>query len=702
MADKMAGKKDLVLEIGCEEIPSRFMPPALKMLEEEACKMWSSSRLSYDGAAALGTPRRLILLVSGLASEQVEVQDKKKGPTAAAAFDGEGNPTRAARGFARSQGVAVSDLKREVLDGTEYVFAHKKMEGRKTRELLPELLPALVQRLTFPKPMIWESREVRFARPIRWLCSLYGEEPVQFSYAGVESAPKTYGHRFLSPGPHECPAAGNFLQILRDNYVLVDPEERREKILAETTRAARALGGEALMEEDLLTEVNYLVEYPLAVTGSYSRDYLRLPREVLITTMQSHQRFFPVQEAGGKGLLPHFITIANGVEHFRENVQKGNQRVLRARLADADFFYREDLKTPLEEKVEGLKDIVFQEDLGTLWQKTLRIRDISETLCSLLGLAREETGTALRAAFLSKGDLVTSMVYEFSELQGVMGREYALKGGEKQEVAAAIFEHYLPRFAGDEVPENPAGAVVALADKLDNIVASFARGKEPTGSQDPYALRRQALGIIAILEAREFSLALKDLLGRVYDRIAADAAGSLKGREETVERVFDFIRQRLKFVLLEEKLRYDVVDALIHSRSQDLYLTALRARELDEEVESEAIRELLKAYTRVVNLAARAPEGASVAEDLLAEPEERELYRACALLEREARDLLGRGDFTGFLKAGAGIRPAVDGFFDRIMVMVEEEGLRNNRLALLKKIRDLFLDVVDLGKIVSS
>ena len=694
-------KKDLLLEIGCEEIPSRFMPPTLELLAEEACRLWGASRLSYDKLVTLGTPRRLILLVYGLAERQLDQEEKKKGPAVSAAFDPEGNPTRAARGFARSQGVEVEDLRREMVEGTEYVFAYKTMGGQGTRELLPELLPALIQRLSFPKPMFWETREVRFARPLRWLCALFGEEPVPFTYSNLQSAPETYGHRFLSPGPHPCASLEEYLTVLAENYVVADPEERRKRILQEAAQAAQSLGGEVRVEEDLLTEVTYLVEYPLAVTGSFSPDYLRLPKEVLTTTMQSHQRYFPLWEKGGGKLLPHFITIANGLERFTENVRKGNERVLRARLADADFFYREDLKTGLEEKLAELKNIVFQEDLGNLWQKTLRIQNLAGKLCGLLSLEGEEREAALRGAYLCKADLVTSMVYEFSELQGVMGREYALQGGENPRVAQVIFEHYLPRFAGDQVPQSPAGAVVALADKLDNIVASFARGKEPTGSQDPYALRRQALGVIATLEAREFSLDLKDLLFMAYDGLKEDARGALRERAETVDRVYDFIRQRLKFHLLEEKIRYDVVDALIHSGCRDFYLTSRRARELALAAASEEVEELLKAYTRVVNLAGRAPEGGAIRERLLREPEEKNLYRALQGLKEEKKALLSQGDFTEFLKAGAELRPPVDEFFEKIMVMVEEDDLRYNRLILLREIRDLFLDTVDLTKIVS-
>lgn len=690
----------LLLEIGCEEIPSRFMPPTLELLQEEAGKICSDSRLAYDRIVTLGTPRRLVVLIYGLGEKQADVEEKKKGPALRAAFDAAGNPTRAAEGFARSQGVEVRDLEIEEVEGAKYVFAYKKIAGKTTREILPAMLEGLMHRITFPKPMFWTVREVRFARPIRWLCALYGQNPVPFSYAGLESGPFTFGHRFLSPGPHRVTSAENYLETLKSHYVMVDPAERREKISQQARQVAESLGGEALLEEDLLTEVNFLVEYPMAVSGSYNPDYLRLPREVLITTMQSHQRYFPVQEKGGEKLMPYFITIANGVERFKETVRKGNERVLRARLADADFFYREDMKAPLTDKVELLKNIVFQEDLGTLWQKTMRIQDNAVFLSSLLNLTEEEKEAAKRGAYLCKADLVTSMVYEFSELQGIMGREYALRFGERAEIAAVIYEHYLPRFAGDDVPANAAGAVVALADKLDNILASFSRGKEPTGSQDPYALRRQALGVIAILSARGISLDLPSVLNHAYRRLHQDAAGGLKEQTETVSKVFDFIMQRQKYILLEEGLPFDVVEAMISARGHDLHLISRRAKELASLTNHEEVLDLLRAYTRVVNLAGKAPEGVLLKEELFLEAEERHLYASFLKVKEEGKRLLAKGDFPGFLKAGAAIKPAVDGFFDQVMVMVEDEQVRNNRLVLLQQIRDYFLDVVDLGKIV--
>ena len=692
--------KTLLLEIGSEEIPARFMPSTLNLLQEEACKICSESRLAYDRIVTVGTPRRLTALIYGLGEEQADLEEKKKGPALRAAYDAAGKPTRAAEGFARSQGVEVKDLMVEEIDGTKYIIAHKKIAGKATREILPVMLEGLLHRITFPKPMFWTVREVRFARPIRWLCALFGPDPIPFTYAGLESGPFTYGHRFLSPGPHPVTSPENYLETLQNHYVIVDPAERREKIRQQAEQAAAALGGEVLMEEELLTEVNFLVEYPLAVAGSYNSDYLRLPQEVLITTMQSHQRYFPVQKKGKKQLLPSFITIANGLESYKEKVRAGNERVLRARLADADFFYQEDLKVPLAEKVADLRNIVFQENLGSLWQKTMRIQDNAAYLSSLLNLTEEERDTAKRGAYLSKADLVTSMVYEFSELQGIMGREYALRSGESAKVAAVIFEHYLPRYAGDEVPVSAAGAVVALADKLDNILASFSRGKEPTGSQDPYALRRQALGVIAILGAREISLDLPSLLHQVYRRLHQDAAGTLKEEQETVDKVFDFIVQRLKYILLEEGLRFDVVDAMISARGRDLHLISRRARELDFLTGTEEVLELLKAYTRVVNLAGEAPEGVALQEELFLEQEEHDLYETFSRIRDEGEKLLSQGDFCGFLKVGSTLKPAVDGFFDQVMVMVEDEKIRHNRLILLKQIRDFFLDVVDLGKIV--
>ena len=691
-------KKTFLLEIGCEEIPSRFMPDTLQALQEEAGKIFAEYRLLFDSIATLGTPRRLVLLVEGLAERQENLSEKKKGPARKIAFDLNENPTRAAEGFARSQGIKVNKLTVEKVAGIEYIFALTKTVGKETQQVLPVLLPELVRRLNFPRPMFWASREVRFARPIRWLLALYGEEMIEFSYGKVKSEAKTYGHRFLAPGPHPVSSPAEYFSLLKEAYVILNPEERQRKILREAQETARALGGKALLAEDLLEEVNFLVEYPLALSGAFAPEYLKLPREVLITTMQKHQRYFPVETQTGE-LLPYFIIIANGTKSFSENVRKGNEKVLRARLADADFFYREDLKEPLAEKVSQLKSIVYQEELGSLWDKTLRLKSLSRRLALLLNLQEEEKEMAIRAAYLSKADLVSSIVYEFPELQGIMGREYALASGENKKTALAIFEHYLPRFAGDASPQSLPGAVVALADKLDNIMAAFFLGKEPTGSQDPYALRRQALGIITILRSHRISLDLKALLGDVYDSISSDADPSAP-KEETIIKVWEFVLQRMRFVLLEEGLRHDVLEALFSSHLQDINLISRRSGELQEMLADDSLAGLLTTYTRVANLATKAAAEIKPNQELLQEKEEQELYSNFLVIKEVALEFLSQGDFKSFLNKGTELKPFVDTFFEAVMVMVEDEELRLNRLALLKEIRDFFLQTVDLSKIV--
>ncbi len=691
-------KENLLMEIGCEEVPSRFMPETLKNLQEEAVKMLRDYRLDFIKVETFGTPRRFVLLVEGLVAGQEDLEEKKKGPAQKIAFDAAGKPSKAAQGFAKGQGLEVKDLTIEEVEGVKYVFALTKILGQKTTNLLPKLIPELIQKISFPKPMFWEKREVRFARPIRWLSAVYGKEVVDFSYGGVISRPETMGHRFLSPGPHRFNSSEEYFTKLKNAYVVVDPKERQEQIIAKSNDAASALGGKAVIEEDLLNEVVYLVEYPNAVAGSFDKDHLKLPREVLVTTMQNHQRYFPVEDENGK-LLPYFITIANGIKDFTDNVRSGNEKVLRARLADAGFFYKEDLKSPLKDKAEKLKDIVYQVELGSIYDKVLRLKDLTLTLSTSLNLSEKEKNAAISAASLSKADLVTSMVNEFPELQGIMGREYALNSGEGKEVSKAIYEHYLPRFAGDDVPESTAGAVVALTDKLDNIVASFSLGKEPSGSQDPYALRRQALGVIAILRSKEISLVLDTFLGEIYERLSRDAKVTLQEKDITISKVWDFILQRAKFILLEEGLPYDIIDALFSSPLRDINLMITRAIELQRIVEGGALKGLLEAYTRVANLAEKAAKEVKVKEELLTELQEKNLYSDFIKAKQEGEKLLAQGDFCGFLTTGAALRPSVDAFFEAVMVMVEEENICANRLALLKEIKDFFFQAVDLSKI---
>ncbi len=691
--------RELILEIGTEEIPARFMDSALDQMEEIAVNLFDENRIKIDKVKTYGTPRRLTLLVKGVEENQADLEEKKKGPAKQAAFDDQGNPTKAAEGFARSQGVRVQDLTIEEFQGGEYVFATKKIQGGKTIELLPEILRKVIEDISFPKPMYWYSKEVRFARPIRWILAMYGEDKLPFNYAGLESGNLTYGHRFLAPGPFEVKAPGEYLKIMADSYVIVDQEERKEIIKKQAKEGAESLGGVPLLEEELLDEVNYLVEYPYAVAGEFSSEFLEIPEEVLITSMQSHQRYFPVVSREGS-LLPYFITISNVKEDVKGNVKVGNERVLKARLADAQFFFREDQKTKPDEYVEKLKDVIFQEDLGTLYDKTQRIKKLSEYMAEKMNLKEEPQKQVSRVAYLCKFDLMTLMVYEFPELQGIMGREYADLAGEGEVIPRGIYEHYLPRYAGDELPQTLAGSLVSLGDKIDNIVGAFGIGIQPTGSQDPYALRRQALGIVYILLESDISLPLSSL---VEVSIESFKGKNLKKKEEEIlPEVMDFIRQRIRHVFLEKGLRYDLVDAVITTDYEVIPRSYKKVQNLAQAITKPEFARLMTAFTRVANLAKKVSAPGEVQEDLLEEEAEKVLYQEYLKVKRGALSLLQEKDYAGALEQMAYLQKPVDDFFDQVMVMVDDEKLKNNRLNLLRDIRDLFQKYADFSKVVEQ
>ncbi|MDO9574865.1 MAG: glycine--tRNA ligase subunit beta [Candidatus Contubernalis sp.] len=689
-------KKDLLLEIGTEEIPARFMEPVLKQMEQIATNLFGENRIVFNNVKTFGTPRRLTLLMEGVGEKQADLEEQKKGPAKNAAFDSQGKPTRAAEGFAKSQGVSVEDLLVKDFQGGDYVFAVKRVKGQDSRSLLPSIMQVIIKELHFPKPMYWSSKDFRFARPIRWLLALYGEEVVGFPMADLESGRFTYGHRFLAPGPFEVKDIPNYFQIMKDSFVMLDRDKRRSLIREQAEEAAGNLGGTVHLDEELLEEVNYLVEYPRAVVGEFSPDYLEIPKEVLITSMQSHQRYFPV--VGEKGLMPNFITISNAREDIKGNIKMGNERVLRARLADARFFYLEDQKTTPKQYVEKLKSVLFQEGLGTMLEKTKRLTQISGYMADRLGLAAEDKKTAARIAHLCKYDLLTNMVYEFPEVQGVMGREYALLAGETQEVSSGIYEHYLPRFAGDDLPESLTGSLVSIADKIDNIVGCFGIGIQPTGSQDPYALRRQALGIVYILLDSEISLSLPELIGEVVDYYSSQKLK--KDKEEIITEVMEFLRQRIRNIFLEKGLRYDLIDAVLSSGFDVVPHAYKRAVSLSEEIDNPAFSRLMTAYTRTANLAKNAPTDEPVDSSLLEELAEKELHETFQLIFRTVAERLSAQDYEEVMAQFAKMQEPVDKFFDQVMVMVEDEKVKNNRLNLLREIRDMFHKFADFGKIV--
>lgn len=680
--------KDLLLEIGTEEIPAHFMPAALRQLETAATTMFTTARIQCGAVTALGTPRRLTLIVRDVVEHQADKESRNKGPSVKIAFDVDGKPTKAAAGFARGQGIAPEQL--QVEDG--YVYAVVEEKGGPVVELLPQILTQLISGLTFPKTMHWADMDLRFVRPVRWLISLFGENVIPFSFAGVEAARVTYGHRFLSQGPITVQSADDYLQKLASHFVMVDPGERRDLIRGQIESLAQENGGSATIDEDLLEEVIFLVEYPTALCGEFDPVYLALPPEAVITPMREHQRYFPVFGPDNK-LMAKFITVRNGGSEHIDIVRHGNERVLRARLADAKFFYEEDKKVPLAARVEKLKTIVFQEGLGTLYDKSQRLQTLSTAIATQLQAS--DYATAQRAAQLAKADLVTGMVNEFTELQGVMGREYALLSGESPEVADAIFEHYLPRFAGDTLPTTTAGRIVSIADKADNIAATFSRGLIPTGSQDPYALRRQALGIANMLLESGTHLSLSQLFSEAMELLAVDKAT----QSSLLPEILEFFRIRLKGVLAEKRIRYDIVDSVMAVGIDDPFDVLMRTKALAVFAEGPDLLQIVQAFTRAANLAKNAGND-ELRPELLTVDAEKVLYESLLVAEKVTTSLILARDYNGVLQVLGQLSGPIDSFFKAVMVMAEDPDIRANRLSLLKRILSLAVPLVDLSKIV--
>ena len=631
--------KDLLLEIGTEEIPAHVMPRLLDDLQRLAGEMFAERRLSYGGLRTLGTPRRTALIVTGLAERQADVSTETRGPSIAIAFDAQGNPTKAGAGFARGQGIDPSALIQR--DGYVYASVHEK--GAETAQILAELLPALIRALPLPNSMRWGDLDFRFIRPIRWLVALYGTEVVPFTLANVASGNTSRGHRTLAPADFVISSAADYETACEAAFIIADPVRRRALITEQITATAKAAGGTAEITPDLLEEVLYLVEYPTALSGSFEEKYLALPAEAVITPMRDHQRYFPVKAADGS-LRPVFITVRNGGKAHLDMVAHGNERVLRARLADAQFFFDEDRKKSLAEHREKLKTVVFQQGLGSMYEKT--------------------------------------------ELQGVMGREYALLDGEKPEVACAIDEQYMPRFAGDTLPQSDLGFALSVADKIDNIVGTFSRGKIPTGSQDPFALRRQALGLVLMLIEHESGLLLSDLIDEACDLYGLDEAA----REKMQTDVAEFIRLRLRNVLTERGVRYDVQEAVLADVDfvADVPVRAAYAARL---LALDGAEALVQSFVRVGNIARDTASGTVDAALFAAEQEGALLsaYEHAAALHAEGADTLA---------ADQVLAAAIDAFFDAVMVMDKDERVRANRLALLKTVDDYLLETADYSKIV--
>ena len=665
--------KDLLFEIGAEEIPAGFMPNILGQLKQLAETKLNDAHLPFESIATYGTPRRLALIVKGLADTSAEISERHKGPSASIAYDADGNATKAAIGFARGKGLDVADL--VVEDG--YIYAETKTAGVPAKDIVTDMLLQLITGLNFPKSMHWGNLDAKFVRPVRWLVALLDEEVIPVEFATVKSGNVTRGHRFLGADEITIKNAASYVDILKENFVMVDQDARRELISKQLHDIAASKNASIVWDDDLLEEINYLVEWPTALCGGFEESYLALPDAAIITPMKDHQRYFPLVDQDGK-LLPMFLTVRNGSDHSIEVVQAGNERVLRARLDDAKFFFNEDRKKPLIDRQDGLTKIVFQEGLGNLADKTERLLKLGRVFGEECGLHEDTVVVLERATELAKTDLTTGMVTEFTELQGVMGKEYALLDGESPEVAEAIFEQYLPRFAGDVLPQTEVGKVLSIIDKVDNIVATFSRGLIPTGSQDPYALRRQTIGILNILLGSEWNISLRPIFKASMELLNVPA----EKQDELLGQVEEFFTLRLKNIFLDREVPHHVIDLLLSNNELSVadaegLVNALLANRIDENVE------LVQAYTRMYNLV-KDVEYTGVNSDLLKEDAEKELFEAASKASEASSAAWEAGDYDAVVAVPATLVPAINKFFEDVMVMDKDEAIKANRLQLVR------------------
>lgn len=688
--------KDLLFEIGLEEVPARFLRAAMEQLEDRMVKWLEQSRISHGDVHAYATPRRLAVLVKSVAEKQEDVQEEVKGPSRKIALDESGNWSKAALGFARGQGVDPELFTFKELNGVEYIYVTKSSNGVETASLLSEGLLGILSAMTFPKNMRWGDYDYKFVRPIRWIAALFGSSVVDLEVTGVKSGNVTRGHRFLGTEAVISEASA-YSEVLRDQHVIVDVQERERMILDQISSLAAEKNWTIAVKDDLLEEVLFLVETPTVLFGTFDPSFLNIPQEVLITSMREHQRYFPVFDDNDQ-LLPFFVTVRNGDGASLDIIAKGNEKVLRARLSDAKFFYDEDQKLEIKDALSKLESIVFHEELGTIGDKVRRIRRISDQLGAALQISGTDSESVSRAADICKFDLVTQMVYEFPELQGVMGEDYARKAGENEDVAKAVFEHYQPRSASDDVPSTLVGSIVSIADKIDTIVGCFSIGIIPTGSQDPYALRRQAQGIVQILLAKQMPLTLSQVF-TIAIEVHANL-GNLKRQSDEIRKdLTEFFGLRVKKIL-SEALRYDVVDAVISACFDDVISAVSRGESLMNAVNSgEDFKTTVESFNRVSNLASKAAK-AEVNESLLQEDAEKNLYEAWKSVAQRYHTALEERDGAKALGLLGQIKEAITVFFDSVMVMAEDEKVRDNRLGLLASIDHDLKQFADFNKLV--
>ena len=690
--------KKYLLEVGVEEFPARFIGDAKRQLSENFEAVLKEERVSFNEIKSYSTPRRLTIIVDGLSDFGGSEESVVKGPAKRIALDDSGNPTKALLGFMRGQNISRDDIVFQELNGEEYVYGKVLSEGKKLEEVLSLKMADVIKNINFPKSMKWGGKNLKFARPIRWIVSILDDSILPFELEGIIASNITKGHRFLGSQNIELTNSDNYKDILRDNFVIVDETERKDIIRYSSEKLAREKGGSVEKDEDLLDEVTNLVEYPTPIIGRIKDEYLALPFDVVTTPMKEHLRYFPVLDDKGR-LLPYFITVRNGDDNFVDTVVKGNEKVLGARLEDAKFFYKEDISHDLEFFVEKLKTITFQEKLGSVYDKTIRIRKLTEKIADYLEVGEETKKNLDRASYLAKADLVTKMVTEFTELQGKIGMEYATESGENEIVSLAIFEQYLPKFAEDKLPSTTAGAVLSIADKLDSICGLFAIGIQPTGSQDPFALRRSAIGIINIIMDKKVNVSLMDLIDfSLY--IYVEETGLATDFNKVRKEILEFFIGRVKNLFLDQGISYDVIDSIVKTGTDNIYDMKIRGEKINSWIKDQNINDILAAFNRLATLAIKT-DTSEVKRDLLAGYEV-DLFDSYNNLEEKVNTLIHKKEYDKALSSLITLREPIDKFFDNVMVMVEDEKLKNNRLALLRKIYDMMLKVCDLTYIVGK
>jgi len=684
---------EFFIEIGSEEIPSGYVEPALSFMKGELSSFFSKNRIDAEAPKTMGTPRRLIVSIKGVMEMQEDSVDEFLGPGVSRAYDDQGQPTKAAIGFARGKGVDVADLTRKQTPKGEVVCARVENKGRSTSSLLNEFLPQLINEIPFQKKMRWENKARPFARPLHWVAALFDGKALEFEFDGIVNGVVSRGHRFLNPENFNIESLESYLNECEQHSLIVDPEVRKKSILEQVQQLAEQAGGHIQEDEDLLNLVNFLVEYPVAIKGDFDAGFLELPKELLVITMKYHQKYFPVWDKEEK-LLPCFITVSNMPATEGNEIQKGNERVLRARLEDARFFYDEDRKKNLEDYVEPLKGVVFQKKLGTIYEKVGRVTDLAGILAGQVCPQKEMQ--VRRAATLCKADLVSQMVFEFPELQGIMGGYYAVHSGEESEVALAIKEHYRPTFAGDDLPSGDLGAIVAVSDKLDTIIGCISVGLIPSGSEDPYGLRRHALGIIQIVLDRGWQISFQNIVETSLDLIASKAKLE---KNEITKHVKDLFSQRYKTLLSGEGFPYDAIDCVLSTGMDSIVDVKEKVAAFSDLKKQPYFEPLAIAFRRVASILDKKVDG-EIDPGLLNEPAEKQLYEAFLKVRNPVLDNIKNKEFSRALEKMGEIKPSVDDFFDNVMVMVEDPSLRGNRLCLLRDISGLFSGLADFSKIV--